>query len=74
MQRLFPAVPDHDREEPEPYASLDLSDGPPERPYVVANMVSTVDGKVALGGTARGLGSAVDRRLMRLIAVERDAS
>jgi riboflavin-specific deaminase-like protein len=40
---------------------------------VVANVVSTVDGKVALGGRVHGLGSKLDRRAMRLIRASVDA-
>lgn len=37
------------------------------RPYVIINMVSSVDGKAALEGKASGLGSATDRRTMRTL-------
>lgn len=52
------------------YAGLTLPSAPSgtaERPYVVLNMVSTVDGKVALGGSAGGIGSRVDRLVMRQV-------
>ena len=65
MRQLFPTyveVPDT-----EVYAELDLPAGPPGRPLVVLNMVSTVDGKVALGGRVAGIGSRTDRLLMRRI-------
>ena len=51
----------------EVYADLQLPAGGDDRPYVVLNMVSTVDGKVALGGSAGGIGSRTDRYLMRRI-------
>jgi len=77
VQRLYPP---HEAGEsgpgpdaPHPYASLNLPEGPPDRPYVVVNMVSTVDGKIALGGRVRGLGSRVDRRAMRLLRAQVDA-
>ena len=47
------------------YADLVLPAGPDDRPLVVLNMVSTVDGKVAVGGRAAGIGSHTDRLLMR---------
>lgn len=51
----------------EVYADINLPEGRDGRPYVVLNMVSTVDGKVALGGSAGGIGSKTDRYLMRRI-------
>ncbi len=59
------------------YANLLLPDGTDDRPYVVANMVATVDGKTLAGppGTsAVGLGSATDKRLMRRIESSVDAA
>lgn len=38
----------------------------PDRPWVATNMVTSVDGRAQLGGTAEGLGSRTDRRLMQL--------
>jgi riboflavin-specific deaminase-like protein len=42
------------------------------RPYLVLNMIATVDGRAAVGGTASGLGSELDRRLMRELRAEAD--
>ncbi len=42
------------------------------RPYVITNMVMSADGKVVLGETERGLGSATDQRLMRELRVHAD--
>ena len=47
------------------YSSLRFPDPPADRPYVVTNMVMSADGKVAVEGTERGLGSPTDQRLMR---------
>lgn len=44
-----------------------------EAPYVVVNMVTTLDGKVALDGKASPIGGAVDRLLMRNIRCAVDA-
>ena len=44
-----------------------------DRPYVVTNMVSTVDGKTALGHSAAGIGSRTDSLLMRQIRAAADA-
>ena len=54
------------------YAKLELPEPPPGRPYVAINMVMTVDGRTAVEGTERGIGSAVDQRLMRELRVHFD--
>jgi riboflavin biosynthesis pyrimidine reductase len=43
------------------------------RPWVGVNMVTSADGRAQLGGGADGLGSRVDRRLMRLLRAGFDA-
>ena len=43
------------------------------RPHVAINMVTSIDGRAQLGGTAEGLGSRADRRLMRLYRAAFDA-
>jgi 2,5-diamino-6-(ribosylamino)-4(3H)-pyrimidinone 5'-phosphate reductase len=43
-----------------------------DRPYLAINMVATVDGRAALNGSAVGIGSAVDKRLMRELRAEAD--
>jgi riboflavin biosynthesis pyrimidine reductase len=56
------------------FADLDLPAGRrDERPWVGVNMVTSVDGRAQLGGGADGLGSRVDRRLMRLLRAGFDA-
>lgn len=71
-----------DRLWPEPAADLILDDAmdgfrlpqaPPERPLVAINMVTSIDGRAQLEGTADGLGSRADRRLMRLYRSAFDA-
>jgi 5-amino-6-(5-phosphoribosylamino)uracil reductase len=47
------------------YAALRFPEPPAGRPYVIANLVMSVDGKVAAGADERGLGSPADQRLMR---------
>lgn len=37
-----------------------------DRPWVATNMVTSIDGRAQLGGTADGIGSRIDRRLMQL--------
>jgi len=71
-----------DRVWPEPAFGLDLDEAmasfalpqPPHgRPLVAINMVTTIDGRAQLNGTAEGLGSRADRRLMRLYRAAFDA-
>jgi riboflavin-specific deaminase-like protein len=45
----------------------------PSRPYVVINMVSSVDGKAAIEGKASGIGDRIDRRAMRNLRSKADA-
>lgn len=54
------------------YTTIDLPPAPPDRPYVLVNMVSSVDGKVVIDGTEQGIGSKVDQRLMRELRVHAD--
>ena len=54
------------------YTSLSLPAAPANRPYVLLNMVMSVDGKVVLGETEEGIGSKVDQRLMRELRVSAD--
>jgi len=54
------------------YTALEF--GPPldDRPYVIANMVSSADGKVVVEGTEQGLGSPDDQALMRELRFHAD--
>ena len=54
------------------YTAFDLPAPPPERPYVIANMVMSADGKSVIEGTEQGIGSPVDQRLMRELRVNAD--
>lgn len=45
----------------------------PSRPYVIVNMVASVDGKTAVGGKAAPLGSEIDRQTMRNLRANADA-
>jgi riboflavin biosynthesis pyrimidine reductase len=47
--------------------------GPPNRPYAVLNMVSTVDGHATLGGRSGGLSSPADRELFHGLRLAVDA-
>ncbi len=55
------------------YANLVLPDPPPDRPYVLVNMVMSADGKIVIEGTERGLGSVADQVLMRALRANVDA-
>lgn len=61
------------------YRSLSFPDAPADRPYIVINMVSSFDGSVTVmdaeSGTPseRGLGSAMDKRVMQLLRSHTDA-
>ncbi|MCL6644850.1 MAG: dihydrofolate reductase family protein [Dehalococcoidia bacterium] len=54
------------------YTALEFPAAPDDRPYVVINMVMSVDGKTVVEGTEQGLGSPVDQRLMRELRVHAD--
>jgi riboflavin biosynthesis pyrimidine reductase len=71
-----------DRLWPDPASGLELDAAmagfrPPStvrgRPTVAINMVTSIDGRAQLDGTAEGLGSRADRRLLRLYRAAFDA-
>jgi riboflavin-specific deaminase-like protein len=73
--RLYPLPP---RELPAGSIYADLEIPPakqrdPSRPYVIINMVSSVDGKTSIGGKAARLGSDTDRQTMRNLRARADA-
>jgi 2,5-diamino-6-(ribosylamino)-4(3H)-pyrimidinone 5'-phosphate reductase len=45
----------------------------PSRPYVIINMVSTIDGKTAVEGRSSGIGDQTDRQAMRTLRAGADA-
>lgn len=72
LDRLFPRP--GQIEAAEAVAHLDLrSRAPAGRPYVVLNMVATLDGKAAVDGTTRGLGGDTDRELFHTLRTQADA-
>lgn len=72
LNRLYPRPGETTPEEL--VAQLDLnSRAPADRPYVVVNMVSTLDGRAALEGNTRGLGGEHDRKLFHLLRTAGDA-
>lgn len=72
LNRLYPRPGEVDVVEA--VAHLDLgSRAPAERPYVVLNMVSTLDGKAVVDGTTRSLGGEADRLLFHGLRTQADA-
>lgn len=72
LQRL---LPDRAAVSPaEAYKDLGLHERAlPERPYVVANMISTADGRATLEGRTEGISSDTDRTLFHSLRAEVDA-
>jgi riboflavin-specific deaminase-like protein len=53
---------------------LDLAAAaPPDRPYVICNMVASADGKAAVAGRTKALGSEADRELFHRLRTRADA-
>jgi 2,5-diamino-6-(ribosylamino)-4(3H)-pyrimidinone 5'-phosphate reductase len=73
VRQLFPTSMTDAIDPDDVYRHLELPSGVDGRPYVVMNMISTVDGKSALGGKAAGIGSPTDARLMRQVRAAVDA-
>lgn len=73
MQRVFPG-PLTEFAPTAIYDDLraDLPEPPAGRPYIFLNMVTSVDGKAAIKGSAAGLGSPTDQTLMRSIRAAAD--
>jgi len=72
LRRLIPAAGTATAQEA--LGHLDLGAlAPPDRPYVVANMVSTLDGRAAVNGRSAPLSSAADRALFHVLRTQVDA-
>jgi riboflavin-specific deaminase-like protein len=56
-----------------PYLELTFPPAPPDRPYIIVNMVGSIDGKAVLDGTEQGLGSEEDKRRMQELRAHADA-
>ena len=54
------------------YTRLEFGPPPAERPYVLLNMVTSIDGKAVVEGSEKGLGSKTDQRLMRELRTNAD--
>jgi riboflavin biosynthesis pyrimidine reductase len=72
LEQLFPerrAV-----EAADAYGDLRLEEAaPPDRPYVVANMVASIDGRATLGGRSGRLGNDADRQIFLDLRTQVDA-
>ena len=72
LERLYPRP--GEVEPGELISRLDLaSRAPAGRPYVVMNMVVSLDGKAAREGTTRGMGGEADRQLFHHLRTQADA-
>ncbi|HWW89234.1 MAG TPA: dihydrofolate reductase family protein [Solirubrobacteraceae bacterium] len=74
IRRLLP--PDAPMTAPEIIETLGLWDrpaGPPERPHVMVNMVSTVDGRASIAGRSGPIAGAADRELFHALRGPVDA-
>jgi riboflavin-specific deaminase-like protein len=56
------------------YGDLRLEQlAPPDRPYVIANMIASVDGRATLAGRSGGLGNEADRQIFLDLRTQVDA-
>jgi riboflavin biosynthesis pyrimidine reductase len=56
------------------YGELRLGElAPPDRPYVIANMIASVDGRATLAGRSGGLGNEADRQIFLDLRTQVDA-
>jgi riboflavin-specific deaminase-like protein len=72
LRRLLPESGELTAEEA--CAGMRLGDlAPPERPYLVINMVSTLDGRIAVDGRSGPIGDEADRELFFALRTQADA-
>jgi riboflavin-specific deaminase-like protein len=73
LRRLHPE-PGETRTPTDAIAGLGLADlAPPDRPYVIDNMVATIDGKTTIAGRSGPIGSDVDREVFLELRTQVDA-
>lgn len=72
VDRLWPD-PATDLDLDEAFADLSLPSPPQSRPLMGVNMVTSIDGRAQLAGTAEGLSGRADRRVLQLYRVAYDA-
>ena len=72
LQRLYPRPGETTPEEL--ISGLDLaSRAPADRPYLVLNMISSLDGKASVDGSTRAMGGEADRLLFHHLRTQADA-
>ena len=72
MESLFPERRELVAEDA--YGELRLDElAPPERPYVIANMIGSVDGRATLTGRSGGLGNDADKQIFLDLRTQVDA-
>jgi riboflavin-specific deaminase-like protein len=72
LEELFPEQ--RPLEAGEAYADLRLAElAPSDRPYVVANMITTADGRATLSGRTESISSEADRKLFLSLRTQVDA-
>ena len=72
LERLYPQPGETSPDEL--VSRLDLSGrAPSDRPYLVVNMVSTLDGKATIDWRTRGLSSDIDREVFHQLRTQADA-
>ena len=72
LRQLYPATGETTPEDL--ISGLRLGDlAPPERPYLVLNMVATLDGKASVEGRTRAMSSEADRALFHHLRTQVDA-
>jgi riboflavin-specific deaminase-like protein len=64
---------DHLEPGAQPYLDLTFPEPPDERPYIIVNMVGSIDGKAVLDGTEQGLSSPPDKHRMQELRAQADA-
>ncbi len=65
MRQLFPA-PEDDVDAEEVHARY-AREAPGDRPFVMTNMIESVDGGTAIDGVSGGLGGEADRTVFRAV-------
>lgn len=72
LRRLLPDVAE--TTVAEQLAGLDLKDaGPPERPYLILNFATTLDGRAAISGRSGAIGSDADTEMLQRLRTRVDA-
>jgi len=72
LEQIFPTR--RELKVAEAYGGLRLAERAPQgRPYVVANMITTADGRAALGGRTEAISSDTDRQLFLELRTQVDA-